>query len=274
MMSEKTAKVMNKHLKTAEKYISELQEATDKSGIISAMKKCAADIRKQYPELEEVADEFNTLMVTNQATEEIKIASMKTGECFGRRTVELLPKMAPYMADDDYRAAQAELDSALNDNPLFKGAMQDDKALLEVSHTFATAMNSMAEKLHLETAETDLSLKDEIVSVISDFDALSKRFAAAVEKADTSRKLVTAIDGFVAAVKKMTDRMNAVAEPMRIMSAQKLLPDTVTELLKSIGQTLGKELTVILKDKTELMGEPKVKKAVGKLGDILESVPF
>ncbi len=273
-MSDKITRIMKEHQKIAEKYIDDLKKADTKAGYISAMNSCADSIKKQYPDLESISDEFNTLMVTNQASEEIKNASMTAGACFGIRSVEIYPRMAPHMGDEDFRAAQMNLDGVLNANPLFGGQMGDDKALNEVSHTFASAMNSMAEKLHLETAEADTSAIGEIETIMTEFDSLAKRFAAAVEKADTSRKFVTAVDGFVNAVNKMIPRMKELSEPMKVLMAQKLLPEKIKEISGSIGQTLGKDLTEILKDKRELMAEPKVKKAVSKLGSMLESIPF
>lgn len=272
-MSEKVLQVMKQHLKIAEQYIEELEKAGSKADFIAAMSTCADNIKQQYPDLEAVTEEFNTLMVLGTADTELKEISRAAGDCFGRRTVDMFKRMAPFMGDAEFQGAQRNLDEVLNGNPLFCGAA-DDSAMREISANFANAVNAMAEKLHFETAETDENAAEAIEAVLKQFDDLAKRYAAAIKKADTSRKFVTANDAFVNGVKNLIPEMNRLKDAMKALAAQKLVPAGVTELSKSLGRTLGKELTEILRDKRELMNEPKVKKSVSKLGEILESVPF
>lgn len=274
IMSGQVLKVMKQHLKIAEKYISDLEEADSKESFMKAMKSCGEKIKKQYPDLEAISEEYNTLMVLNTASDELKNISNAVGDCFGRKSTVMIVKTAAYLAHDDFREAQAELDNILTQNPLFGGNIPDDKALMQVSESFASSMNSMAEKLHLETSEADMTALDKIESILKDFDALADKFAASVKKADTARKLVNSVESFVTSVKKLIPEMQKVAEPMRIMMAQKLLPEQVSDISKHLRKTLGTELPEILRDKREFMAEPKVKKAVYKLGEIVGSLPF
>lgn len=273
-MSEKVLDVMKKHLESAEKYIEALDNASSVADCVAAMKQCSSEVKSQYQDLQDISEEYNKLMLTRKANDELKTVSEKTGDCFGRKSVEMMPKIAVYMADADFITAQKELDDVLINNPLFNGLVPDDSALLDVANSLASTMHSMSEKMHVESEgvkENDIA---ELERILSEFDASAKRFNKNLSKSNTARKAVESCDIFVDSVKKLLPAMNTVAGSMRLLMAKGELPENVSDISKSLKETLSKELSEIIKEKQDIMQEQKVQKSVKKLGELLESMPF
>lgn len=273
-MSANVEKVMTRHHEIAERYALAMENAEDKSACIAAMNACAKEVKAQYADLENISSEYTELMTLGTASEELKEMVEHTGKCFGSRIAAVYPKMAMFLSDEDFRKAHTELDIVLSGNPLFGGAMEQDGTFDEVAKSFAHSVNSMAEKLNAEVSEADDSKISELEAVFTEFDSLAKRYKAAVEKADTTKKFVKANDLFVEAVRKLIPRMKDVADTMRLLSAKRAVPESVAEAGKSLRNTLGKELKEVLQDKRDLMADMKVKKSVEKLGKLLETLPF
>jgi hypothetical protein len=273
-MSAKVTEVIKRHYESAVRYAEAMESAKDKQDYISAMKTCAKEVKAQYEELQSICEEYAEMMALGTADEELKKMAQETGDCFGVRISRIYSKMALFLTDAEFKKSEQELYQVLTENPLFMGAMEDDGNLDFVAQSFAGSVNAMAEKLNAETTEVSEENVAELEAVLKEFDSLAKRYAVALEKADTVRKFVTANDLFVEAVKKLIPRMNTVADAMRLLVAKNALPEAVSEAGKSLRNTLGKELGVILKEKRDLMTDAKVKKSVEKIGKLLESLPF
>jgi len=273
-MSANVTEVMKRHHETAEKYAAAMESAREKQEFISAMKICAQEVRAQYEDLEAVSTKYAELMTLGTASAELREMAERTGDCFGKRISNIYSKTAMFFTDAEFKKAEQELYQVLTENPLFMGAMEQDGNFDEVAKSFAGSVNAMAEKLNAETSEASEEQVAELESVLKEFDELAKRYAAALQKAETVRKFVNANELFVDAVKKLVPRMTAVADTMRLLSAKNALPQSVSEAGKSLRNTLGKELSEILKDKRDLMTDVKVKKSVEKIGKLLETLPF
>lgn len=273
-MSANVTDVIRHHHETAEKYAAAMEAAREKHEFISAMKSCAEEVKAQYGELEAVSEAYAELMTLGKASAELREMAEKTGDCFGRRISNIYSRTAQFLTDTEFKKAEQELYNVLTDNPLFMGAMERDGNFDAVAQSFASSVNAMAEKLNAETTAVSDEKVAELEAVLREFDSLAKRYAAALEKAETVRKFVNANELFVEAVKKLIPRMTTVADTMRLLSAKNTLPESVSEAGKSLRNTLGKELGEILKDKRDLMTDAKVKKSVEKIGKLLESLPF
>lgn len=272
-MNDRVLAVMTAHLNYAEKYIESLGAAASVDDCVKAMKTCASEVKAQYPDLEEICGVYQNLMLTG-ASDELRLISEKTGDCLGRKAVELMPKIAQFMADDEYVAAQKELDDVLMNNPLFGGYVSDDSHIAEVAQGFAGIMTQMTEKLHAETTEVSAEDAEKIEHILEKLTASAAAFNSSLSFAKTSRKAVEACDMFVASLNRLMPDMTDSAEAMRLMTAKGDIPQNIVALSKKLSDILGAELKEIIKEKQEIMQEQKVKKAVKKLGDLLEKLPF
>jgi len=272
-MSTKTLETMQKHLELVEQYIKGLDKAVDKNECISAMNTCRDGILALYKDMEAVAPEFKEIMKSS-AKHEVKEISEKIGDLLSKKIIEFYPKTGIFLAETDYQKAQAELDGAISNSPLFGDNSMDDQVAIEVSKSFASTMDKMATQLEAETAASDEGTVSEVIEMMEVFKAYSERYVESMKTSNSARKIVMSTDKFVDSVKKMLPDMNKHVHAIQVLMAKKDKPEQIVKIGEELKSILGEQLSTVIKDKEELLDDHKVKKSVGKLGQLLQQIPF
>ncbi len=68
--------------------------------------------------------------------------------------------------------------------------------------------------------------------------------------------------------------MKSLADEIKLIMIRPDKPEAITTAAESLKENLGDRLKDVIKEKETLMNEQKVSKSVGKLGAILNEVPF
>lgn len=272
-MSDRTLDVMKEHLHIAETYIKSMKNAESKTDFMSAIDTCRNSILKQYSDLEEIADDY-TDKILGKKDQELHRISCRVGDIFGKEVTVLYGKMAPYMADEDFMHSFAEFDRIIGSNPLFgKNEFGHDVAV-QVSKAMAGSMDGIAARMMADSSDTDEESLEKITDVMQRFLDLSRKYVTRMDDASTPKKAVTATDSYVSSIEKMIPEMKACADNIRLIMAKKDKPRQITDIADELKNVLGENLKDVMKNKQELLSEKKVQKSVGKLGDILNKVPF
>jgi len=241
--------------------------------MLAAMKKCEEAVKAQYPVLEEITDDYCT-KITEGTDPELTDISKQIGALYGEEITKLYVKMAPYMAEPAFMEALGSIDIVVGNNPLFGVNQFGADVAIEVSKTMAGGMDQMAMKMMSETEMTSDETMNAVISLMANFASFSERYVDRMSAATTSRKIVNATDSFVDAIKKMIPEMKSLADQIKLIMMRPDKPEEITKYSDILKQKLGDDLKAVIKEKEELMNEQKVSKSVGKLGAILNEVPF
>jgi len=270
-MSDKTLSIMNEQLIIVEKYISDLDAAADKQEMMKAINTCSESIKKQYDDLEEIAEDFCSRVKTDK---ELSAVSDRIGNLLSKEVTKFYGKMGQFMADPDFMETFSNFDIVVGNNPLFGVNQFGGDVAANVSHAMAGGMDDLAMKMMADSTEIDTDVEESIAAVMNDFLALSKRYVDRMREATTSRKAVTATDSFVSAIKRQIPEMKKHSDQFKLIMRKPVQPKAITEAAEELKKTLGDDLKEVMKDKNEILQEQKVQKAVSKLGAILNEVPF
>jgi ATP-dependent DNA ligase len=271
-MSDKTISVMRKHLDIAEKFLKNLRKAQTKNEMMGCFISCREAVKDQYPELEEIADDFCTRITEKDA--ELSEISRRVGDIFGTEITKLYGKMGKYMADQDFLEAQAQFDIVIGNNPLFGVNQFGGDVAAEVSKTIAGSIDGMATMMMAESTETSEDKMAQIVSLMQEFHDLSERYVARMITSDTASKISAATDAYVTAVKKLIPKMNTHKDELKLINARKEKPAKLTELSEGMRQILGVQLRDAMQNRQELLSDKKVQKSVQKLSTLLTQIPY
>lgn len=271
-MSDKTVQVMKEHLLIAEEYIKALKAAETKKEMLNAMNRCTEAVKRQYPDLEEISDDYGARI--HKGDKELKEISVRVGDIYGKEITGLYGKMGRFMADSDFMEALGSIDIVIGSNPLFGANEFGADVAVEVSKTIAGSLDAMATKMIADTTETGEDTLNEIAGMMEGLLDLSKRYVARVNEAGTARKVVTATEAFVDAIRKLVPQMRKHADQLKLIMAKDNKPEKLMRLSAELSKVLGDQLKQAMRDKEELFREQKVQKAVAKLGEVLNEVPF
>ncbi|ADD67779.1 hypothetical protein Dacet_1003 [Denitrovibrio acetiphilus DSM 12809] len=270
-MNDKTIRIMQEQLVIVEKYMKDLEEASDKKTLMEAISTCSHSIKSQYPDLEDIADDYCD---RSQTDEELKRISDTIGKLLSTEVTKFYGKMGQYMADSDFMETFAEFDIVVGNNPLFGVNQFGGDVAAEVSKSIAGGLDGMATQMIADSTEIDESSIKGITNVMDSFLGLSQRYVAKMQEASTARKAVTATDAFVSSIKKMIPEMKQHSDQLKLLMAKKEKPEQILNMAESLRKTLGDDLKAVMKDKEELLADHKVQKSVSKLGAVLNEVPF
>lgn len=270
---DRTTEVMRLHLEYAEKYIKEMEKAQTKEDIMEAVNRCSLAVKNQYPDLEEIAEDY-CRKITEKSDPELAEISTRVGEIYGKEVTAFYGKMGRFMADADFMETFSNFDIVIGNNPLFGTNEFGSDVAVEVSKTIAGSMDSLAAKMMADSTDVDEAVILELEKIMESFLDLSKRYVAKMSEVTTGRKAVTATDAFVSGIKRLVPEMKKYADMLKLLMAGDKKPEKIIKLAAELNKTLGDELKNVMQDKQDIIAEQKVQKAVGRLGSILNEVPF
>lgn len=269
------SEVMQEHLRFAEEFIADVKKVQSKEDYIKAMEIFTGKIAGQRDDMAEIAEEFKTSMNSEDCPKDLEAISVRLHEIFGAEMSAQMGTIAMFMYDNNVVETQKKMDETMFTLPIFAeeqaySADTVNQAAEAVAGTLSGAiMQSAVQERMKEGADAEAveKLFDELID-------LSDRYIAAVKKADNGRKMTDSTDSFTRKIKQMLPEMKEVSIDYQALHAGGSVPETIVKKGEILKEKLGTELGGALGKKQEIMSEPRVRKAVDRLGDMLNEIPI